>query len=382
MTAPVLAPVLTSVLGPVDPGGLGTVLAAETLLRAPGPTPKPAGAPASEVEFERSLVRMPMLGRLIMGAPNRDDRTLSPADAEQALREFAGAGGAAVVALAGRGSAATPAELARLAAASGTAIVRGAAAPGARPAGEAAGDPEAAIAAVLAELDAAEHPAGVVGAVPGARDGDPASGEAIRLAAAAARRAGAALVLEAGPDLATVERSLAAVDAAGLARDRVMLVGLIAAGTGTGTGTPAGAGGVLAGRVGVAPGRLEALLELGTAVCFDDLGRIPTVRTAVTDFEAALAVLRCAELGAAERVTLSCGIAAKHRLTAFGGNGLEFVGEQFLPLLSRLGADDALVAAVGGGNAARILARVPGPESGRKARSAPRAQTRENGGTA
>lgn len=363
---------IASVLGPVDLAGLGTVLVAETLLRAPGPTPKssgapsagaPSSAPAGAVEFERAPVAMPMLGRLLMGAPNRDDRTLAEPDAERALREFAATGegtadGRAVVALAGRGSAATPEALARLAAASGVTIVRGVAPapnPGTDGTDGADRDPERIEAALLAELEASEHPAGVVGVVPAASAGDPMAGERITAAAAAARRAGVALVLETGPDPETAERSLAAIDAAGLGRDRVLLAGVAAAlgdrvGGDRGDGVPGS---------GIGEGRLEALLGLGAALCFDDLGRIPTVRTVVSDFEIALAILRCAELGAAERVALSCGIRRKHRLTAFGGNGLEFVDTQFLPLLGRLGGDEELVAAAGGGNAARILARRP-----------------------
>lgn len=337
--------VLGTVLGTVEARGIGTVLAAETLLRASAPEPRSAARPATDVEFELAPVAMPMLGRLLMGARNRDDRTLAPADAEAALGGFSRAGGGAVVALSGRRSGASGAELARLSAVSGVAIIRGAA-----PAGSAEeGDPEALAARILAELDASRHPAGVVGLVraPGERERAPE--RRIGAAATAAHRAGAALVLEAGPDPATAERSLVAVDAAGLARERVILTGV--------TRALGGSGSVVGGSAGARPGRLEALLALGTALCFDDLGRIPTVRTIVSDFDAALAILGCAERGAAERVTLSCGIRNKHRLTAYGGNGLEFLDEQFLPLLARLGADEALVAAVGGGNAARILAR-------------------------
>lgn len=343
--------VLGTVLGTVEARGIGTVLAAETLLRASAPEPRSAARPATDVEFELAPVAMPMLGRLLMGARNRDDRTLAPADAEAALGGFSCAGGGAVVALSGRRSGASGAELARLSAVSGVAIIRGAA-----PAGSAEeGDPEALAARILAELDASRHPAGVVGLVRAPGEGERAPERRIGAAATAAHRAGAALVLEAGPDPATAERSLVAVDAAGLARERVILTGVTRALGGSSSGS------VVGGSAGARPGRLEALLALGTALCFDDLGRIPTVRTIVSDFDAALAILGCAERGAAERVTLSCGIRNKHRLTAYGGNGLEFLDEQFLPLLARLGADEALVAAVGGGNAARILARrVPG----------------------
>lgn len=340
---------IASVLGAVDSRGIdsrgiGAVLAAEVLVCAAGPSPKRVGTPASEAAFERAPVTMPRLGRLLMGARNLDDRTLAPADAEAALGEFARSGGGAVVALAGRRSSATPAELARLSAASGVAIVRGVAPSAAATAAE-GGDLDALAAGVFAELDAPRHPAGVVGLVRSPGAGERAPEVRIGAAATAARLAGAALVLEASPDPAGTERALAGVDAAGLSRDRVILTRVARA---------------LGSRVGVETGRLDALLALGTALCFDDLGRIPTVRTIVSDHEIALAVLRSAELGAADRVMLSCGIRNKHRLTAYGGNGLEFVTTQFLPHLRRLGAEEPLLAAVGGGNAARVIARGPG----------------------
>lgn len=335
---------IETVLGPVPAGEVGAVLAAETLLSRPGPSPKGASIPARDAAFEREPVTMRILGRLLMGAPNRDDRTLEPADAGAALAllaeaeaERAGSGGSSrvagrtvVVALAGSGSDATAAELAELSRASGVAIVRGAI-PGA--AREGGGD----------EDPGAGPGAGVVGLVP---SDDPAG---VAAAAVRAARTGLALALGAGSDPERAARALEAVEAAGLARERVILVGAQRA---------------LGRRLGVEPGRLEALLGLGTALCFDGLGRIPTVRTVVSDHDVAAAILRCAELGAGDRVLLSCGIRSKHRLTAFGGNGLEFVATQFLPYLAALGADEELVAAVRGRNAARLLARsaarVPG----------------------
>ncbi|MFV0434678.1 MAG: hypothetical protein ACK5LO_11925 [Leucobacter sp.] len=425
-------------LGAGAGSGSATVLAAETLLCAPPVRPGNAGAPATEAAFERASVEMRMLGELMLGAANRDDRTLSTADAEAALDEFAETvGGGApesgvadasapgstsadgvapggfalagegspipsrpgvVVALAGSGSAASAASLARLSRACGVAIVRGTDGTdglddATRGSGDTfdAGDPESLAERIAADLGAGEHPAGIVGAIPipaalqrdprairgsgrgtdgGTRAGVSASAlvgadgpggafARIEAAAAAARASGAALVLapEADPwgvslpvalDPALLDRALAAVDAGGLDRARVVLTGAAALIAARPQADPA---------LGVDPERLRALLDLGTAFCFDDLGRIPNVRTAVSDHDVALAVLRCAELGAGDRVLLSSGIRNKHRLTAFGGNGLEFVPQQFLPYLRMLGGDDALVTAVGGGNALRLLRR-------------------------
>lgn len=315
--------VVTTVLGPVDAASIGPVLAAESLICEPPRPAGNAGLPAADAVFERAPVRMSMLGRLAMGAPNLDDRTLGPIEASIALESLAADGGGTVVVLADGGTEAAPAaELARLSAQSGVTIVRG---------GDGSGPDD-----------------GLIGAVP---VGEP---DAVGAAAERAARTGLALALrlpeagDAGQTLGAIASALALVDRSGLARDRVILVGAQRALLGD------------APRLGPAPGAVERLLEFGTALCFDELGRIPTVRTEISDHEIAATILHCAELGAADRVLLSCGIRQKHRLTAFGGNGLEFVATQLLPYLGMLGAGEELRAAVGGGNAARLLARASG----------------------
>lgn len=416
---PAPTPALRSVLGPVVADAVGTVLAAEFLLRSPRPTPGNAGVPATDAEFARRRVDMSMLGRLMMGAANLDDRTLGVADAEGALRAFAhacremsGSGpgsSAAVVALApahdSGESGQDPASLAELSRTTGVLVVRGTNGGDAlRAAADASAGAraEAVRAAILADLGA--HPArtgsttreragarpevaagrafgraGVVGLV-SADDPD-----VLVAAAEAAREAGVALVLAPAAGLAELERALDRVARTGLDRSRVIVTGasdLIVGGVRAGgrsseapgaSAMPAGPRTADAGtqRAGVAPGTgiaprigvdastLDALLDLGAQVCFDDLGRIPSVRTVVSDHDVALAILRCADRGAGGRILLSSGIREKHRLTAFGGNGLEFVPQQFLPYLGMCGADDALVRAVGGGNAARVLAVAP-----------------------
>ncbi|QZY51663.1 phosphotriesterase family protein [Leucobacter tenebrionis] len=399
-------PVIETVLGAVDAAPLRTVLAAETLLCAPPQQRGNAGLPATDAEFARAAVSMPMLGRLMLGAPNIDDRTLVAADAEGALDTLAAATGGqngdeggdaaatAVIALAGFGSTADRASLACLSRASGIAIVRGvdgrAAGADGRPARDdetaphgglaPRDDPEAAGERIAVELE--EFNAGVVGAIPlpgAAQGGDSGSGASsaapdadralLAAAAAAAHRAGAALVLAPRTDpwavsqglaggvgdteeraardtVALFEEALEVAESAGLDRSRVILTGA--------AGLVCDASGA-----GADHGRLDALLDLGAAICFDQLGRIPNVRTIVSDHDIAVAILRAAERGAASRILLSCGIRNKHRLASYGGNGLEFVPQQFLPYLRMLGADDALVRAVGGGNALRLLAREP-----------------------
>lgn len=396
------ASAITAVRGPVPAGDVGVVLAAESLLRAPVPARGNAGIPASDAEFLRAPVTIDVLGRLLLGAENLEDRTIGEPEATAALLRFRAAAAPAAPALPGAPTASKPRSpdgggirllvsldereaagtgdaLARVSAASGIEIVRGAAgrsadgcSGGARTAPE---DPESMGLRILAELSAPAHPAGIVGAIP-VRDVDADGGidgtgrraadrrsALIRAAADAARRAGAALVLDlsglgtpSGPAAAdsgsdavpALDRALAAVDSVGLPRHRVLLTGVATA---------------VAGRIGIDGTRFDALLDRGTALCFDDLGRIPNVRTVVSDHDIALVILRAAEHGAQERILLSCGIRNRHRLTAFGGNGLEFTVEQFLPYLGMLGADPALQRAVGGANAARILARTAPEET-------------------
>lgn len=395
------ASAISTVRGPIPVDAVGEVLAAETLLRAPEPVRGNAGTPASDAEFQRAPVTIGILGRLLMGAENTEERTIGEPEALDALARLCDAAGPGpadpgapagrlVVALAGRGSRTSGAALARLSAESGIAIVRGAdgrgasgpdtSGPAARelrrpsggpPSGAADEDPESVGLRILDELRAAAHPAGVVGAIPILSHGPGPEADALRIAriraaAEAARAGGAALVLDLAPGAAgrsgptrsvastpdatdrALADALAAVDAAGLPRDRVVLVGVSAC---------------IAAETGIDPARFAALLAESSALCFDDLGRIPNVRTVVSDHDVALAILRAAELGESHRILLSTGIRHRHRLAAYGGNGLEFVIEQFLPYLGMLGADAPLLRAVGGANAARILARTAPEET-------------------
>ncbi|UOR00502.1 hypothetical protein MUN77_09995 [Leucobacter allii] len=344
-------PTITSVTGAVPVSGIDLVLAAEALLRAPAERRGNAGLAASSADFARAPVAQPLLGRLLMGEANLDDRTLDAADAAGALRTLAaeaGPGRAAVIALPEPGGAADPAVLARLSRDTGAMIVRGAI--GRHAPADAVAEGTVLADRLRAELESDAAPAGLVGPFP-LRDRD----DRLRAAAGVAAEAGAPLVLavDAGtPEpavLPILRRALGIAESAGLARDRVILTGTAAA---IAARRPCGGPGV-----GIDDGRLDALLDSGATLCFDDLGRIPTVRTVVSDHDVAVAILRAAAAGAGERILLSSGIRAKHRLTAFGGNGLEFVPQQFLPYLAVLGADTALLRAVGGGNALRILAR-------------------------
>ncbi len=351
-----------TVSGPVDPATLDLVLAAETLLCAPPRRPGNAGLPATEAAFERALVTMGSLGKLLMGAPNRDDETLDPIDAEVALdalaalcvtRSAAASPAIAVTALAGLGSQATPDQLGALSAASGVSIVRGTNGRGRAvrrdPDLGSRLAPEEFAAAISAELACADHPAGIVGFVDLPRDA--AAAAAVEAAAHAARTHGAALVLAPAERLGELHAGLAAVDRAGLDRSRVIVTGAAALiGARQSNGHPG---------AGVDAARVSKLEDLGTAICFDDLGRIPNTSTVVSDHDVAVSILGLVEQGAGARVIVSSGIRNKHRLASHGGNGLHFLPQQFVPYLRMLGANEETLRAIAGGNAARIIARHP-----------------------
>ncbi|QIM16241.1 hypothetical protein G7067_07110 [Leucobacter insecticola] len=335
---------ITSVCGPVAGSAFDVLLAAEPLLLRAAPQTRNSGGAACEAEFERAPVTIERLGRLQLGESNRDDRTLDARDAKGALERLAQAGSVAVIVLDDpRAGPERPALMAELSRETGVTLIRSVGGSGVE-------TPDALYAHLSAQLGAREHPAGIVGLI-SARDHH----ERIAAAAQAAREAGTAILIDAAAGADEVSRALVASDAAGLARERVVLTGattaIAARDIETGVTT-----------TGVDEARLLALLAHGTALCFDDLGRIPNVRTVVSDHNVAETIMRCAELGAAHRILLSSGIRNKHRLTAWGGNGLEFVPEQFAPYLRLMGLSDELVRAVSGGNAVRILGRTGSDE--------------------
>lgn len=321
---------ITTVTGRAQGEGFSVMLGAEPLVCA-GPDRAPKlDLAAGEVAFAREPVRMEHLGRLAMGAFNLDDLRVDEALAAAVLARFAEHGGSGIVTLAGDAGASTPEMLARLSEVSGVRIVRGVVSE--------VGD----IDALRSSLDAeGVHPAGIVGAVrvTGAED----NLALVRAHAEAAAAAGVALALDARADIDVLERTLSDIDSVGLSRARVLVIGCARLIADARTS------------VGVEDALLDRLISLGTVCCFDELGRIPTVQTRVSDHDIALAILRFAERGAGDRVALSSGIAQKHRHAAYGGNGLEFVPQQFVPYLRVLGADDELIGAVSGSTLVRVL---------------------------
>lgn len=325
---------IRTVAGPIDVTAIGPALAAEALLQTPSPRRGNTGAPATVAAFDRAPVAMHRLGALQLGALNRDDETLGEGDAAEALRRWVGAlatadstlaaGTPLVVALGSdtQHAAESRSALARLGSESGVAIVRGA-----------------------SPTDPDLSDAGLVGAVSVER---PAL-----LEQAAARAAAADLPLALAPvgGLPELRHVLARVASAGLPGSRVLITGV------AGLIAAEHAPGVLG--VGADPDLLDQLIELlgehGAGAAFDDLGRVPSVATAVSDHDVACAMLRAAEQGVGHLLMVSAGVRAKHRLSQFGGGGLEFVHTQFLPYLGMLGASPELLRGVGGAHLARFL---------------------------
>ncbi|MBC9953388.1 hypothetical protein ICM05_01835 [Leucobacter sp. cx-42] len=358
---------------------LTSVLAAETLVISPVRVPGNRGQAATAAAFEREPVSIGALGRLMMGGRNRDDATLAAADAYAELTALASVWGGAVEAapaaqaaptgavvalepLAAAGYERAPqaadhgATLRELSKETGVTLLRGT--NGGWAADVSIAD---AVSRITDALNDPAGPAGVIGALP-----IPSTNEAavfLEQAARLAAETGVSLVLDGETALtptpdgwdARVRSALDIIDRAGLGRDRVVIAGITSLIAERHTSGRFG--------VGIDPERLGRVTALGTALCFDGLGRIPNVTTVVSDHDIAVAIMGLAADGHADRLLLSCGITQKHRLTAFGGNGLGFITQQYAPYLGMFGADAALLTAVTGGNAARIFALTAAEEA-------------------
>lgn len=267
---------------------------------------------AADSWFFDQPVALPQLGDLMLGRANRDDARLEPKHAATELARFAEAGGALVVEVT------TPAEgrdlvaLQSLARQSGVHLVAAA---------HADDDADR----LVQELDG-----GCLGVIGVACGATPITR---RAAGAAAVRTGAPVLVDATGD--DPEQALGEVLSGGVAAHRVALRGLTAS-------VPQ-------------PRLLQALAAAGAVLVFDGLGRIPSVRTLVSDHEIAVAIAALAAAGAEEQLVLGAGLARKHAFTAFGGNGLRFLPQQFAPYLRMQGVDDDDTRRISSQNAVRWL---------------------------
>lgn len=101
---------------------------------------------------------------------------------------------------------------------------------------------------------------------------------------------------------------------------------------------------------------MVALLERGVYLAFDTLGRRPTVNSAVSDYDVALAIVELLKAGYAERILLSQGVSSKNQLQSYGGAGYSYVVESFVPQLRRLGVTDEQIHTILVENPQKLLA--------------------------
>ena len=286
---------VVTVTGRVPAERLGIGVVGERLV-AHQEVPRPERA--TDSWFCEQPVTMPMLGDLMMGRANRDDAVLEPAHVRTELERFATVGGGVVVDVTTVDEGRDIAELQRLSAKTGVRIVAAAAA---------STDPDD----IADELRSGAIGIVTVGAA--ARDDERAA------AYAAAVRTGAPVLTDAG----VTDPVVLVIDAleSGLRPEQIAV-------------RP------------IAPsiGDREVLRRLAAAgvyLLFDGLGRIPTVRTLVSDHEIAATIASLVAAEAGDRVLLGAGLTRKHAFTAFGGHGLPFVSAQFVPYLRMLGLTDA-----------------------------------------
>lgn len=252
---------------------------------------------ASDAWFYEQPVAMAMLGDLMLGRANRDDATLEAAHARVELERFAAAGGRVVVELTAPDEGRDVAMLKALAAETGVRIV-GAAAVSADGAQRAVDDVSRGDAGLLLVRADDESLTGSEGTVIASATCPVVIRGAGAELVGAARRA-----QDAGVDPARI----AVTNAVSLVRE---------------------------------PEQLAALMQLGVFAVFDGLGRIPSVRTVVSDHEVAVAIAGLVGAGHGDQVLLGTGLDRKHAFTSFGGHGLRFVPAQFVPYLGMFGLGD------------------------------------------
>ncbi len=269
---------------------------------------------AADSWFFDQPVALPQLGDLMLGRANRDDARLEPKHAGTELARFAQAGGALVVDITTPAEGRDLAALRELGRESGVHVVVAAVA---------CDDPD--------RIARALHDDGL-GVILITAD----AGAVVRRAAGvAAARTGAPVLVDAVAN--DPEQALGEVLSGGVAPQRVALRGLT--------------GAALDERV------LRSLAAAGAVLVFDGLGRIPSVRTIVSDHEIAVAIAGLVAAGAEEQIVLGAGLSRKHAFTAFGGNGLRFLPEQFVPYLRMQGVDEDDVQRIASRNAVRWLSR-------------------------
>jgi len=351
---------VSTVTGLVPPQALGAVLPAEHL-RADHSVPEDLATSWARVGRRRPIaaseraryearLTMGILGDVNLGALNRDNERLDDtAQIAGELRRFREFGGGTVVDTTTIDAGRAPRELRRLAGLTGLRVVMSTGWRSERWAPQLAERDAETIAAEMVEeltigvTDPGVEPpirAGLIAQHTPLDPADPADERLLRAHASAAARTGAPILIRHPREAASAFPLAGLLLGLGIEPQQLALSGVA--------------------RFARDHAHLRRLAELGVGLCFDGVGRIPTVYTRVSDHETGVALIALDETGHRAQLLVSSRVRRKIELTAFGGTGYAFVQEQLLPYLAGLGgagADPAFAAALTVDNPARFLAR-------------------------
>jgi len=316
-----------TVEGPVDPDTLGATIVQEHVFVNWNVSSDAPPVPATKVGFYLRPLTMDMLGAVIMGYPNRDNRILgSQETAIQELEEYKRQGGGAIVEVTSLGLGRDPQALARVSRATGVSIIMGT--------GWSRDDrypsdlsersvedlTQEIIRDVTVGAEGTGIRAGVIGQVMTAGNELTAREiKVMRAAGRASRSTGAPLSVHAGSYLDDYDPG-------------PILDLLESEGTGLGRVIVGHADSLVKDMR-----RLESVLKRGVYVGFSLLGEFPMLRQRATAAHVADGILELIRMGYLERLLLSPGVDQKVDLKSYGGTGYSFVLTQFVPLLKRKG---------------------------------------------
>ena len=342
-----------TVTGPIDPNELGQTIMHEHIFidfTVMDDTParwsaagrvKPVGATA--VGRYNAPLTMDILGDVMLGAANRDNRLLTDEQvAIDEVLEFKRRGGGAIVDTTSIGLKRDPLALRRVADATGLHVVMGAS--WYRKGWHTSDLDDRSIESLTEEIvrdvtvgvgDTGIR-SGMIGEV--GTEGDPLVPNEVKIIQAsgrASRITGAPVTLHTSAQRHEQPRILDLLEAEGADLRRV----------------------VVGHSNSLAPDLpfMEELLARGVYIQFDTLGRQPTVRRAVNDTDVAHGIVDLIDAGYVDRILLSQDVCTKIQLKAYGGSGFSFIQEHFIPYLKQLGVTDAQLQTIMVENPKRVL---------------------------
>lgn len=346
-----------TVNGPVEPGSVGYALMHEHILaNFTLPLDKPdrwlqsgrkRPVAATDISFLKKKLSMDMLGQVMMGKENYDNRVLDSEEiAGLEIDEFRRAGGATLVDLTSVGAGRDPEGLRRISQATGVNIVMGAGLFAEPWFPDAVGDKpidslvEQIVRAVTVGAEGTDIRSGIIGelGITGTSL-SPAEIKVIRAAGRASRLTGAALSLHVSRDSKEHLKILDILERDGVDLGRVVL----------------GGSNHLAGDAAL----LEKLLRRGVYIQFDGFGRPPRITSQRwTNSEVADAIVKLIRAGHGARILLSQDVSQKADLRAYGGPGFTFVTNSVLPYLRQEGVTDDEIRRLMIGNPRKVLTLV------------------------